>query len=44
MRKLEDKFFLFLVIAVSLAFLWILTPYFGAILWGIIAAVVFAPL
>ena len=44
MQKLEDKFFLFLVIAVSLAFLWILTPYFGAILWGIIAAVVFAPL
>lgn len=44
MQKLEDKFFLFLVVAVSLAFLWILTPYYGAILWGIIAAVVFAPL
>ena len=41
---LEDKFFLFLVVAVSLAFAWILWPFFGAVLWGIILAIVFAPL
>ncbi len=41
---LEDKAFLFLVVAVSLAFAWILWPFFGAVLWGIILAIVFGPL
>jgi predicted PurR-regulated permease PerM len=41
---LEDKAFLFLVAAVSLAFLWILWPFFGAVLWGTVMAIVFAPL
>jgi len=41
---LEDKTFLFLVIAVSLAFAWILWPFFGAVLWGTILAILFAPL
>ena len=40
----EDKVFLFLVLGVSLAFLWILRPYAGAILWGTVLAIVFAPL
>jgi predicted PurR-regulated permease PerM len=40
---LEDKSFIFLVIAVSLAFVWILWPYSGAILWATILAIVFAP-
>jgi predicted PurR-regulated permease PerM len=40
---LEDKSFIFLVIAVSLAFAWILRPYSGAILWATILAIVFAP-
>jgi predicted PurR-regulated permease PerM len=40
---LEDKSFLFLVIAVSLAFAWILWPYSGAVLWATILAIVFAP-
>jgi len=40
---LEDKSFLLLVIAVSLAFAWILWPYFGAVLWATILAIVFAP-
>lgn len=44
MRTLEDKFFLAFIIAVSLAFGWILWPFYGAILWGLVAAVVFAPL
>jgi predicted PurR-regulated permease PerM len=41
---LEDKAFLFLVIAVSLAFAWILWPFFGAVLWGVIIAIMFVPL
>ncbi|HEX9788019.1 MAG TPA: AI-2E family transporter [Candidatus Binatia bacterium] len=41
---LEDKTFLLLVIAVSLAFAWILWPFYGAVLWGTILAILFAPL
>ena len=41
---LEDKTFLILVVVVSLAFAWILWPFFGAILWGTILAILFAPL
>jgi predicted PurR-regulated permease PerM len=41
---LEDKTFLFLVVVVSLAFAWILWPFFGAVLWGTILAILFVPL
>jgi predicted PurR-regulated permease PerM len=41
---LEDKTFLFLIIAVTLAFAWILRPYFGAVFWATVLAIVFAPL
>ncbi len=41
---LEDKTFVCLVIAVTLAFGWILWPFSGAILWGTVLAIVFAPL
>ena len=44
MVTLEDKTFLVLVIAVSLAFALILWPFFGAVLWGTVVAIVFAPL
>ena len=40
----ENKAFLLLVIAVTLAFAWILWPLFGAVLWGVIIAIMFAPL
>jgi predicted PurR-regulated permease PerM len=43
-RDLEEKAFLLLIAAVSLAFVWILWPFYGAILWAIILAIVFAPL
>lgn len=43
-RNLEDKSFLLLLIAVSLAFAWILWPFYGAVLWGAIAVILFAPL
>lgn len=41
---LEDKTFLSLIIAVTLAFAWILWPYFGAVLWATVLGIVFAPL
>lgn len=40
---LQDKAFLVLLVAVSLAFAWILLPFYSAILWAIILATVFAP-
>ena len=40
---LEDKAFLLLIIAVSLAFVWILLPYYGAVFWATVLAIVFAP-
>ena len=44
MRNLEDNSLLLLVVAVSLAFAWILWPFYEAILWAVVFAVVFAPL
>jgi predicted PurR-regulated permease PerM len=41
---IEDKAFLLLVVAVSLAFAWILWPFYGAVLWGTVTAIVFTPL
>lgn len=42
--SLEDKSFLVLLVAVSLAFAWILQPYFGALFWAAALAILFAPL
>ena len=41
--SLEDIGFAVLVAAVTLAFAWLMIPYFGAIMWGLVAAIVFAP-
>jgi predicted PurR-regulated permease PerM len=41
---LEYKSFLLLLVAVTLAFGWILLPFFGAVFWGAVLAIVFAPL
>jgi len=40
---LEDKTFLLLVVIVSLAFAWILIPYYEAVFWATVLAIVFAP-
>jgi predicted PurR-regulated permease PerM len=40
---LEDKTFLLLIVAISLAFAWILFPYYGAVFWATVLAIVFAP-
>lgn len=44
MQSLEDRTLLLLVIAVSLAFVWILWPFFSAVLWATVLAIVFVPL
>ncbi|KAF2988731.1 hypothetical protein MJC1_04193 [Methylocystis sp. MJC1] len=44
MRVIEDTAFLALTLAVSAAFAWILWPFYGAILWGTVIAIVFAPM
>ena len=42
-RRIDDQTFLLLLLAVTLAFAWILQPFYGAVLWAIIVAVIFAP-
>lgn len=44
MRTLEDNTLLLLVVAVSVAFAWILAPFYEAILWATVLAIVFVPL
>jgi predicted PurR-regulated permease PerM len=44
LATLEDRTFLLLVVAVSIAFAWVVWPFYGAVLWGAAIAIVFAPL
>ena len=44
MRRLENQSFLLLLVVITLAFGWIMAPFYGAILWAIVLAVIFAPL
>ena len=44
MRTIEDQAFLWLLVGTSVAFGLIIWPYFGAVLWGVVAAIIFAPL
>ncbi|TLX56136.1 AI-2E family transporter [Stutzerimonas nosocomialis] len=41
---LEYKVFLTLLVVVSVAFGWILLPFYGAVFWAVILAIIFAPL
>jgi predicted PurR-regulated permease PerM len=41
---LEDRVFLSLVVVITLAFCWVLAPYFGAVFWGAVFALIFRPL
>jgi predicted PurR-regulated permease PerM len=43
-RQREDIAFAVLIVAISIGFAWILLPFFGAILWAVVAAILFAPL
>lgn len=40
----EKKIFVVLLVAVTLAFGWILLPFSGAVFWGVVMAILFAPL
>ncbi|BAQ17143.1 AI-2E family transporter [Methyloceanibacter caenitepidi] len=40
---LQDKVFVLLLVLVSLAFAWILLPFYSAVLWAVILALVFSP-
>ncbi|MES2946737.1 MAG: AI-2E family transporter [Pseudomonadota bacterium] len=42
--SLENRVFLILLLAVTLAFLWVLWPFYGAVFWGAIFAMMFNPL
>ncbi len=42
--SLEDRTFLLLLVAVTVAFVWVLWPFYGAVFWGAILALLFAPL
>ena len=41
--ELQAKTFILLLVLVTIAFGWILMPYFGAIFWGAVLAILFAP-
>ncbi|WP_407297218.1 AI-2E family transporter [Stutzerimonas zhaodongensis] len=41
---LEQKVFLSLLVVVSIAFGWILYPFYGAVFWAVILAIIFSPL
>ena len=43
-QGLEERSFLWLTIGVSVAFAWIIVPLYGAVLWGVVFAILFAPL
>jgi predicted PurR-regulated permease PerM len=42
-QKIEHQGFLLLLTAVTLAFAWVLYPFYGAVLWAVVVAVLFAP-
>jgi len=44
LATLEDRAFLLLVAAVTALFVWVLWPFYGAVLWGAAIAILFAPL
>lgn len=43
MQRIEHQAFLLLIAAITLAFAWVLAPFYGSILWATVVAVIFAP-
>lgn len=41
--SLQQKTFLYLLVLVTIGFVWVLTPYAGAVFWGVVLAILFAP-
>lgn len=44
MQGIERQAFLLLVVTITMAFAWVLLPFYGAILWAMVMAVIFAPM
>ncbi|MGJ5008950.1 AI-2E family transporter [Bradyrhizobium oligotrophicum] len=44
MRSFEDRVLLFLLVVITLMLGWILLPFYPAVLWGVVGAIVFSPL
>jgi predicted PurR-regulated permease PerM len=42
--KIQNRAFLFLLALVTVAFVWIMLPFYGAVLWAVILAILFRPL
>ena len=42
--RLEDRSFLLLILVITLALFWVIEPFFGAVMWGLVAAILFSPL
>ncbi|MEJ2408223.1 MAG: AI-2E family transporter [Novosphingobium sp.] len=42
--EFEDGGLITLVVLITIAFVYLLAPYFGAVLWGVIAAIMFQPM
>jgi predicted PurR-regulated permease PerM len=40
---LEDKTFILLIVVVTIAFAWILWPFYGAVFWATVLAIIFRP-
>src|SRR5258707_15362787 len=43
-QRIEHQGFLLLLTAVTLAFAWVLYPFYGAALWAVVVAVLFSPI
>ncbi|MDB5850969.1 MAG: family transporter, partial [Rhodoferax sp.] len=41
---IENKTFVLVLVAVTLAFGWILWPFYGAVFWGVVMAILFSPM
>lgn len=44
MRGIEDRFFIAFIVIVTLAMAWVSLPFYGAILWALVVAILFFPL
>jgi predicted PurR-regulated permease PerM len=43
-RQMHSRTLILLLVVVSLAFCWILLPFYGAVFWAVVLAVIFSPL
>lgn len=41
--SIENRSFLALLVFISIAFIWLMLPFYGAIFWGVILAILFSP-